>query len=68
MGQLVCRYAVAGESSHAEESLCSLRFGERMAVVRNSPTVVVDSDAVGLCTRKIQLTHSLQAPGFLQPF
>ena len=36
---------VAGEFSHAEESLCSLRFGERMSVVRNAPTVVVDGDA-----------------------
>ena len=36
---------VAGERDHAEESLCSLRFGERMAAVRNCPTVVVDSGA-----------------------
>jgi hypothetical protein len=36
---------VAGEAEHAEETICSLRFGERMAVVRNSPTVVVDSAA-----------------------
>lgn len=36
---------VAAESEHAEESICSLKFGERMSVVRNSPTVVVDSDA-----------------------
>ena len=33
--------AVAGEREHAEETLCSLRFGERMAVVRNEPTRVV---------------------------
>ena len=37
---------VAGEAQHAEESLCSLKFGERMSIVRNSPTVVTDSDAV----------------------
>ncbi|KAK3282307.1 hypothetical protein CYMTET_9950 [Cymbomonas tetramitiformis] len=36
---------VAGESSHAEESICSLRFGERMSIVRNAPTVVIDSNA-----------------------
>ena len=34
---------VAGEEEHAEETICSLKFGERMAIVRNSPTVVVDS-------------------------
>ena len=33
------------EAEHAEETCCSLRFGERMSVVRNSPTVVVNSDA-----------------------
>ena len=32
---------VASEAEHAEETLCALRFGERMAVVRNAPTVVV---------------------------
>jgi len=36
---------VAGEADHAEETVCSLRFGERMSVVRNSSTVVVDSAA-----------------------
>ena len=36
---------VAGEQDHAEESICSLKFGERMSVVRNSPTVVTDSDS-----------------------
>lgn len=36
---------VAGEAEHAEETVCSLRFGERMSVVRNLPTVVVDSAA-----------------------
>jgi len=36
---------VAGEAEHAEETVCSLRFGARMSVVRNSPTVVVDSAA-----------------------
>lgn len=34
---------VAGELDHAEESICSLKFGERMSVVRNSPTIVIDS-------------------------
>ena len=32
---------VAGEAMHAEESACSLSFGQRMSVVRNSPTIVV---------------------------
>ena len=32
---------VASEAEHAEETLCALRFGERMAAVRNAPTVVV---------------------------
>lgn len=36
---------VAGDANHAGESICSLRFGERMSVVRNSPTVVIDTDA-----------------------
>lgn len=36
---------VASEPEHAEETICSLRFGERMAVVRNAPTVVVNSAA-----------------------
>jgi hypothetical protein len=36
---------VAGEPEHDEESICSLKFGERMSVVRNSPTKVIDSDA-----------------------
>ena len=34
---------VAAEPEHAEESVCSLRYGQRMSVVRNAPTVVVDS-------------------------
>ena len=47
---MCCRWVqvvinVAGEAEHAEETCCSLRFGERMSVVRNSPTVVVNSDA-----------------------
>lgn len=37
---------VAGEEEHVEETICSLKFGERMSIVRNSPTVVVESDAV----------------------
>ena len=28
-----------------QETICSLRFGERMAVVRNSPTVVMANSA-----------------------
>lgn len=36
---------VASEPEHAEETICSLRFGERMVVVRNAPTVVVNSVA-----------------------
>ena len=40
-----CVINIASEAQHVEESICSLRFGEQMAVVWNSPTVVVDSDA-----------------------
>ncbi len=32
---------VAGEAVHADETACSLRFGERMAVVRNAPVRVL---------------------------
>lgn len=35
---------VAAEPDHAEESICSLRFGERMSVVKNAPTMVADCD------------------------
>jgi len=47
---------VASELQHAEESLCTLRFGERMAVVRNTPTVVVTDTAA--CKRS---TEGLEA-------
>eukprot|EP00605_Chrysophyceae_sp_TOSAG23-4_P001683 GSChrysophyteH1.ASY1.ANO1.1849.1 assembled CDS len=43
---------VAGEPEHDEESICSLKFGERMSVVRNSPTKVIDSDAENVEVRK----------------
>ena len=32
---------VAGETTHVDETACSLRFGERMSVVRNEPTRVL---------------------------
>ena len=32
---------VAGEPEHVDETACSLRFGERMSVVRNEPTTRV---------------------------
>lgn len=35
---------IAGEQNHSEESVCSLKFGQRMSIVRNSPTIVIDSD------------------------
>jgi hypothetical protein len=36
---------VAGETEHVDETACSLRFGERMSVVRNEPTRVLgDTD------------------------
>ena len=38
--------SVAGETEHVDETACSLRFGERMSVVRNEPTRVLgDADA-----------------------
>ena len=60
---------VAGEAEHAEESICSLKFGERMSIVRNSPTVVTDSDAVdaaqviGLLQRARQELAQMAADG-----
>jgi hypothetical protein len=37
---------VAGHTEHVDETACSLRFGERMSVVRNEPTRIVgDADA-----------------------
>jgi hypothetical protein len=37
---------VAGETEHVDETACSLRFGERMSVVRNEPTRILgDADA-----------------------
>ena len=67
---------VAGEEEHAEETICSLKFGERMAIVRNSPTVVVDGDAmdptqlqavVEQVRRELaQLTADGQAGGFVE--
>ena len=37
--------AVASDDEHAAESICSLEFGKRMAVVRNNATVAVHQDA-----------------------
>jgi hypothetical protein len=48
--------AAAQEHSHATETVQSLRFGERCASV--------ETRARWGCTRVIQLTHSLKAPGF----
>lgn len=36
---------VAAEAEHADETVCSLKFGERMGLVRNAPTVVVNSSS-----------------------
>lgn len=37
---------VAGNTEHVDETACSLRFGERMSVVRNEPTRILgDADA-----------------------
>ena len=68
---------VAGEAQHAEETICSLRFGQRMSVVRNTPTVVVDSAAdtsrtagraqqsLALCQRQLaQMQADGQGGGF----
>ena len=38
---------VAGDESHVEESLCSLRFGSRMTHVQNNSTIVVGEDTGG---------------------
>ncbi len=37
--------AVASDPEHADESVCSIEFGRRMAVVRNRLTAVVGTDA-----------------------
>jgi len=36
---------VAAEAEHADETVFSLKFGERMGLVRNAPTVVVNSSS-----------------------
>lgn len=53
---------VAGEAGHAEETICSLRFGERMSVVRNAPTVVVvnGDDAADAATEPDTVQSALQ--------
>ena len=65
---------VAGEEEHAEETICSLKFGERMAIVRNSPSTTTVGDAmdptqlqavVEQVRRELaQLTADGQAGGF----
>ena len=40
-----CVINVASESEHAEETVCSLRYGSRMTRVQNNATVVVGQDA-----------------------
>jgi hypothetical protein len=50
---------VACEAEHAEETLCSLRFGERMAVVRNSPTVVAAESGAESARRAAALRRAL---------
>ena len=37
--------AIAAEAEHADETICSVEFGRRMAVVRNQATVVAGQDA-----------------------
>ena len=52
---------VACEAEHAEETVCTLRFGERMAVVRNTPTIVVSDTLAGdQFNRKDWLEKSLE--------
>ena len=43
-----CVINVASESEHAEETVCSLRYGGRMTRVQNNATVVVGQDASGM--------------------
>jgi hypothetical protein len=50
---------VAGETEHVDETACSLRFGERMSVVRNEPTRVLgDAD-----TRSSRDLGGVASPG-----
>lgn len=37
--------ALASDAEHVDETVCSIEFGKRMAVVRNQATVVVGQDA-----------------------
>ena len=37
--------AIAAEAEHADETICSVEFGRRLAVVRNQATVVAGQDA-----------------------
>jgi hypothetical protein len=42
---------VAAEAEHADESVCSLSFGERLCVVRNAPRAVVGTNAASEAER-----------------
>ena len=43
---------VADEKEHVDETVCSLRFGERMSAVRNSPVTKVIGNGAGDTSRK----------------
>ena len=51
---------VACEAEHAEETVCTLRFGERMAVVRNAPTVVASDTPAGSARSAEALAAALE--------
>ena len=55
---------VANENAHVDETVCSLRFGERMAVVRNTPSTLVigresssggDTSKINLLRRELEI-------------
>ena len=48
---------VATEGGNADETVCSLQFGQRMAMVENHATVVVGSDAVRYSSSRVSLAR-----------
>jgi hypothetical protein len=49
--------SIADEAQHADETLRSLQFGERLAVVKNVVTVATGSDAAG--RERVELSNAL---------
>ena len=52
---------IASDSEHADESACSLNFGQRMAIVESRASTVVGSDAGSERTTSEAALAALQA-------